>query len=211
MNSFLTGLIAGYGIAIPVGAIAILILETGIRGGFKSSFMAGAGAATADLVYAAIAATLGGFAAVALARFVLPLQLASGLVLLGLGGWGLWQLRVRRSSQSTPTYTPATAKIYLQFLGLTLLNPMTVVYFAALILGGATGSDSTVAAKILFIAGAGIASLSWQTFLAGGASLLHKRLSSGAQTILSLTGNLVICALALNILARTIATIARPI
>lgn len=211
MNSFLTGLIAGYGIAIPVGAIAVLILETGIRDGFRSSFMAGAGAATADLVYAATAATLGGIAAAVFAKFALPLQLASGLILLALGGWGLWQLRVKQSSQSALSGKSTTTKIYLQFLGLTLLNPMTVVYFAALILGGAAGAESTVAAKALFIAGAGIASLSWQTLLAGGASLLHKRLSSGTQKTLSVMGNLAICALALNILEHTITAISRAI
>lgn len=207
MNFFLTGLIAGFGIAIPVGAIAVLILETGIRDGFKSSFMAGAGAATADLFYATIAATFGGIVAAVLVKFTLSLQLASGLVLLVLGGWGLWQLRIKKSMHSALSSAQAITTIYLQFLGLTLLNPMTIVYFAALILGGASGVEPTVAAKVLFIAGAGMASLSWQTLLAGGASLLHKRLSSDTQKVLSLIGNLIICALALHILEHTITAI----
>lgn len=207
MNAFLTGAIAGYGIAIPVGAIAVLILDIGIRDGFRSSFWAGAGAATADLLYAAIAVALGGIAVVMLGRFALPLQLASGLILFALGGWGLWKLRVKKFSDSTSPIAPATVTVYLQFLGLTLLNPMTVVYFSALILGGAAGSESTLTSRTLFIAGAGIASFTWQTLLAGSASLLHKRLPNGAQKMLSLAGNLVICAFALNILAHTIAVI----
>ena len=55
MTAFFEGALAGYGIAIPVGAIAVLIIEISLRQGFRSGFMAGAGAATADLIYAAVA------------------------------------------------------------------------------------------------------------------------------------------------------------
>ncbi len=34
MNELLAGALAGYAIAIPVGAIAVLIVELGIRRGF---------------------------------------------------------------------------------------------------------------------------------------------------------------------------------
>ena len=50
---------AGYGIAIPVGAIAILIVDMGLRRGFGLGFMAGAGAAAADFIYASLAAVAG--------------------------------------------------------------------------------------------------------------------------------------------------------
>jgi hypothetical protein len=53
------GFAAGYGIAIPVGAVAVLIVETGIRSGFRAAAAAGAGAAPADGIYAAIAAIFG--------------------------------------------------------------------------------------------------------------------------------------------------------
>jgi hypothetical protein len=45
MEAFITGVVAGYGIAIPVGAIAILIVEVGLKHGFRPAFFAGAGAA----------------------------------------------------------------------------------------------------------------------------------------------------------------------
>ena len=45
MTAFWEGVLAGYGIAIPVGAIAILIVDLGLRRGFQPAFMAGAGAA----------------------------------------------------------------------------------------------------------------------------------------------------------------------
>ena len=52
LDAFLNGVVAGYGIAIPVGPIAILILELGLRRGFRIALSAGAGAASADLIYA---------------------------------------------------------------------------------------------------------------------------------------------------------------
>ena len=39
MTAFGEGVVAGYGIAIPVGAIAILIIELGLRRGFRAGFM----------------------------------------------------------------------------------------------------------------------------------------------------------------------------
>jgi len=66
---FLKGVLAGYGIAIPVGPIAILILELGIQRGFSIAFCAGAGAASADLFYAVIAVLAGTLLASILAPF----------------------------------------------------------------------------------------------------------------------------------------------
>ncbi|MBU6422842.1 MAG: lysine transporter LysE, partial [Chloroflexi bacterium] len=64
---FALGVAAGYAIAIPVGAIAVLILRIGMRHGLRQGALAGAGAATADLVYSASAVTVGGVASAALA------------------------------------------------------------------------------------------------------------------------------------------------
>jgi hypothetical protein len=55
-SSFLAGVVAGYAIAIPVGAIAVLIVELGVRRGFRVAAAAGVGAGTADGLYAALAA-----------------------------------------------------------------------------------------------------------------------------------------------------------
>ena len=45
MTPFTEGLIAGSGIAIPVDVLAILIVEMGLRCGFKVGFMVVTGAA----------------------------------------------------------------------------------------------------------------------------------------------------------------------
>ncbi len=203
MTAFWEGVVAGYGIAIPVGAIAILIMDTGLRRGFQMGFMAGSGAATADFVYASLAAVAGGMLAVLLAPFALELRVASGLVLIVLGGYGVWQLRrTAQSQEAKPTIHHGHWRTYGQFLGLTLLNPLTVAYFSALILGMEAGATITLGTRVAFVTGAGLASLSWQTLLAGVGSLGHRRLSPRFQMLSSMIGNLIVIGFGARILLR---------
>jgi threonine/homoserine/homoserine lactone efflux protein len=76
------GVVAGLGIAVPVGPIAVLLIDLGIRRGFVPSLPAALGAASADLAYATIAAVLGAAAASALRPVADPLRWVSVLVLL---------------------------------------------------------------------------------------------------------------------------------
>jgi threonine/homoserine/homoserine lactone efflux protein len=201
MTAFWEGVLAGYGIAVPVGAIAILIVDMGLRCGFRLGFMAGAGAASADFIYAGLAALAGEALATMLTPFALPLRIASALVLLGLGSYGLWQARSAAGRDSgQPAVANGHVRVYGQFLGLTLLNPVTIAYFSALILGRGVGSATSVGERAAFVIGAALASLSWQTFLAGAGSLAKRRLSPSFQTLTSVLGNLVVIGLGVRIL-----------
>jgi arginine exporter protein ArgO len=62
-------------------------------------------------------------------------------------------------------------------LALTLLNPMTIVYFAALVLGRQAGDGLTAAGEAAFVAGAFLASASWQLLVAGGGTLVGRLLT----------------------------------
>jgi arginine exporter protein ArgO len=205
MSSFWQGVIAGYGIAIPVGAIAILIVDQALRRGFRMGFAAGAGAASADLLYAALAVVAGAALAAALSPLAAPLGIIGGLVLIGLGLTGL---RRSRSRVATPNVQRGDARsklrVYLQFLGLTMLNPLTIVYFAALVLGGSLESGWSMPGGALFVLGAGLASLSWQSLLAGFGAQLGKHLSPRARLATVVAGNLVVVALGARILWRVI-------
>jgi arginine exporter protein ArgO len=203
VDAFLTGVVAGYGIAIPVGAIAVLIVEVGIRCGFRCAFFAGAGAATADLAYAGLA-VVGGTALAGLVQSADdPLRIASGVVLIVIAVMGL--MRAGRSPESVDIPFPDRRELagtYARFVGLTIINPTTIVYFAAVIVGLGVATDMSTAEGVLFIVGAFLASLSWQTLLAGVGAVAGDRLSARAQTIAVVLGNLVILAFALVILVR---------
>jgi threonine/homoserine/homoserine lactone efflux protein len=205
MYPFIEGLIAGYGIAIPVGAVAILIVNTAIRCGFQIGFLAGAGAATADFLYAVLASVAGVALTVALQPLAVPLRLLGGLVLIGIACVGLWQ-GLRRSGQPERTAEScAPLKMYAQFVGITIINPLTVVYFTAFIIGrGASAAEFSLAANLLFIIGVGLSSLSWQTLLAALGGIAGNRLSPRFQFLTTVLGNLLVVGLGLRILLSAI-------
>ena len=208
-DALLGGMLAGFGIAVPVGAISILIVGIGMREGFAPAASAGAGAATADLVYATIAVLAGAAAARLLEPWAGAISLVSALVLVAIalaGLWRAWRERVgdppaevpgnglRRAGASTLTGT------YLRFVGLTIINPLTIVYFTSLVLGSSAGTSPPPAEAAAFVAGAFVASLSWQTLLAAIGAVAHRGLPARFRLYTMIAGNFVILAIAVRIL-----------
>jgi len=200
LEAFLSGVVAGYGIAIPVGPIAILILELGLRRGFRIALSAGAGAASADLIYATVAAFAGTLLISVLAPFTSILRVGSAIGLIAMGVWLLYPAR-NPSDRTHKLGLRATScpQTYGMVLGLTLLNPVTVTYFTTLILGMEGFSPSSVNA-IFFVSGAFIASLSWQSLLASISGIAHKHLSAKLQLVTFAVGNFVVIGLGVMIL-----------
>jgi arginine exporter protein ArgO len=195
----LQGVIAGYGIAIPVGPIGILILELGIRRGFSAAFSAGAGAATADLIYATIASTAGAFLVSLLAPYTHTLRITSAIVLIAFGVWVLYH-GLRGGKESKEVREMSNRNTYFMFLGLTLLNPVTVAYFTTLILGLTAGRAQSSFEILLFVVGAFSSSLSWQTLLALVSGSAHKRLSPKLQFVTFAFGDCIVILLGILIL-----------
>ena len=199
MRAFVEGVLAGLGIAIPVGAIAVLIVDLGMRRGFAGAVPAAMGAASADLTYAAVAAVAGIAVAAALAPYERRIQLASAAVLAGIVAFRTARLlRAREDAPPGPTGDGPLAT-YAGFLALTLVNPLTVTYFAALILGLGDDTLGSGADRALFVIGAFVASAAWQLVLAGAGALLHHRLPERALLATALLGNVLIAALAVRL------------
>lgn len=204
LSALLAGMAAGLGIAVPVGAIGVLILDLATRRGFLPAFAAGSGAATADLLYASLAAFAGGPIAAALEPARGTLRLASAAVLVAIALTGLRRAAAARAgtAREAPRMPAGTGAIYGGFLGLTLLNPMTVTYFAALVLGGAAAAGealNTGPTRAMFVLGAWLASWGWQSVLAAAGSLLHARITPRGRLATAVLGNAVILALATRI------------
>ncbi len=202
--AFLAGLIAGYGVAIPVGAIAVLILGLTARTSFRVGAAAALGVATADGIYAAAAALGGAMVAGWLAPVAGPMRLVGAAVLLALAGYGAWRaLRVAAPTGPAAVRrgldTPARA--FAGILALTLLNPATVVYFAALVIGRGDSGGSEVAVALTFTLGAFLASASWQLLVAAGGTLIGRALTSPrGRMVTALLSSAIIAALAVGML-----------
>jgi arginine exporter protein ArgO len=206
MRGLLEGIAAGLGIAVPVGPIAVLLVDLSMRRGFAHAVPAAIGTASADLVYASVAAVLGTAASGALRAYEGPLRATSVVVLLAIAASRAWRLfRERRAGSAQPKgerrIERGGAPTYLAFLGLTLLNPATVAYFAALIVGLQADALLGGGAKALFVTGAFVASAAWQLTLIVAGGVLHHRLPRNASLVTGMIGSAVIVALAVRLAA----------
>lgn len=176
----MAGLLAGYGIAMPVGAVATYLVALTAQTSLRTGLAAALGVATADGVYA-LAAVLGGAALAGVVTPVAgPLRLVSAVVLALLavrGAVGAVRAHRRGGVAARPVTEPAAGRAYLSLLGITLVNPTTVVYFAALVVGGQAVGSVSVAEQAVFVVAAFAASASWQALLAGGGALLGRVLT----------------------------------
>jgi threonine/homoserine/homoserine lactone efflux protein len=192
MNSaLLAGIFAGYAIAVPVGVIAVLIIETGMAGGLRRGFAAGV---TALFIGSALSQIL--------ASALLPLQVLSGIVLISIGVRGLYAIwRGRRgevANPNDPRVRGSVLQLYLRFIALTALNPATVLYFLALAVGlPGIGSDPLLA--VAFTVGAAGASLSWQLLLGAIGAAAGRLLPERAVSASRLVGQFLIIAFGTNI------------
>ncbi|GIF67845.1 lysine transporter LysE [Asanoa ishikariensis] len=180
-DAFLAGLLAGYGVAIPVGAIAILIIGLTARTSFRVGASAALGVATADGLYALVAVLGGAALAGVIEPIATPLRWIAFVVLLVLAAHtAVVAVRhhrdpARAARSGAGLGTPWRA--YGGILALTLLNPMTIVYFAALVLARQAGDELTAGGEVVFVLAAFIASASWQLLIASGGSLVGRLLT----------------------------------
>jgi arginine exporter protein ArgO len=208
------GLLAGYGVAMPVGAIGTYLLGLTARTSLKIGACAALGVASADGLYAAIA-TLGGATLARDIRPIMPsLRWASACVLLILAiRGGVIAVGTYRKRQSltvaeadtvlpTNTVSPTSpVRAFLGLLGMTLLNPTTVIYFGALVLGTQAAASLDRLAQLSFVVGAFAASASWQLLLAGGGALLGGLLAGARGRLLTaLASSAVVTFLAVRLL-----------
>lgn len=193
---------AGFGVAAPLGAIGLLLLREGLAAGFRAAAPAAFAVALVDTVYCTLA-VLAGAAAAPLAGSWGPLPAVAGgtaLIVLGLAGIrrtcravlrpaGAGALAPAEATRRAAKDQPARLRgRFVLFAGVTALNPVTLLYFAALAAGL---RDLLVppAGPAAFITGVAAASLSWQLGLVFSGAFLRGRASPAVQRGLSLAGH----------------------
>ncbi|ALG07300.1 LysE family transporter [Kibdelosporangium phytohabitans] len=194
-GAFLAGVVAGYGVAIPVGAIGALLIGLTARTSLRVGAAAALGVATADGVYA-LAAVLGGAAIADLIEPIAgPMRWAAVAVLVTLAVKTVLDARKQRKDKEV-----TARSAYFGLLGLTVLNPATIVYFGALVLGMRADVVPDLLHGMAFVLGALLASASWQLLLAGGGSLVGRVLTGQrGRMATAVVSSLVIVALAVRL------------
>lgn len=197
MNALAAGLVAGLGVAMPLGAIGAMLIGLPARAGHRIATAAALGVATTDGGYATVAVLAGASVAAPLHRVAHPLQIVSACVLLGLAVLTL--VSTRRPPRTAGGGVRLTApRAYLGFLALTAVNPATLAYFVALVVG--TDGQLTSRSGGWFVAGVLVASAAWQLLLVGGgAALAHVFTSPRGRRALGYGSAAVMLALAVRV------------
>ncbi|MFF5778252.1 LysE family transporter [Streptomyces virginiae] len=206
MSPTLAGAAAGLGVAMPMGAMSVLLLQEAMRDR-RTAVAAAAGIAAVDLGYAALATALGPWVASHISPVEAWVRLASAVILLVIAAHGL--AGARRPGAGPDSGSGAVlgqdtvdagagvgsgvgvgqagvfvrarpGKAFARYVGLTALNPTTALYFAALTTAqGATLGTGTAGAA--FLLGVGAASLLWQQALVALGSLAGTRIPDRAR------------------------------
>lgn len=201
------GLVAGLGIAMPVGAIGAYLVGLGASAPACISSAAAAGVASTDGLYALVAVTAGAALESALRPAATWLRWLSVAVLCLIAAGTLATARgpspapsgARRSAALTAT----PLRAYALLLGLTALNPATLAYFTSLVLGRQASGAPTTADRAAFVAGAFAASLAWQlTLTRGGAALGHAARGRRGQLTIAAVSSVVMLAFAAEVAFR---------
>ncbi len=203
--ALVAGLLAGYGIAMPVGAVATYLVALTARTSLRVGACAALGVATADGLYALISVVAGSALAPTIEPITLPLRWASAVVLVALACRGaataIVKYRKRQVTGSVDRELMSPVRAYLGLLGITMMNPITVIYFAALVLASQGTTPLDHWDKAVFVLAAFVASASWQLLLAGGGALLGRLLTGPhGRLCTSLVSGAVIIGLAAHLL-----------
>ncbi len=175
LSFFFKGLLIGASVSAPVGPIGLLCINRSLTEGRLRGFVSGLGAATADMVFCIIA----GFGFTFVSRFLeeqalwISLVGACGLVFLGL------RIFFSRPAEKSCAVTGGDlAHIYVSTFVLTLINPVTILFFVALFTSlGVTLTHMDYPSLTLLIMGVLVGAVLWWFLLTGCVSLLHHKLT----------------------------------
>lgn len=194
---FVRMMVIGLAVAAPVGAMGVLCIQRTVARGWSGGLSTGSGIATADAMFAAVAAL--GITAVAdaLVSLQAPLRIVGGVGLLWLG----W--RALRSAPPSPTpprmqapgmqepdathpgagqaagalRTAGPLRDYVSAVGLTLANPMTIIAFAAIFAGAGLTAQPDAVQALVATAGVAVGSLVWWIVLTAVVAAIRHALS----------------------------------
>ena len=168
---------------MPVGPIGVFCIRRTITDGNYHGFIAGLSGASADVVYALVAA----FGITLISNFVIGFQhwirLAGRVLLLILG---LYIFHSHSSAQALPKRSNEHTKTFISMFLLALTNPITLLAYAAVFSGVRTGHivNNRIFLPIL-VAGVFFGSLSWFSLLTSLTYVFKKNITSGKLTIVN--------------------------
>lgn len=194
------GVVAGLGVAVPLGAVGVLLVHEGMSRGRRTALLAATGVAVVDLAYAAAALVVGSAVAAVLQQWQGVVRMVGAAVLAAVALHGLLGVR-SRSGAPEPARRRPPGGAFWRFVALTALNPLTVVYFTVVAAGlgerlrGSAGGVPFLPA-LAFLLGVFAASWAWQAGLGLAGAAAGRRLPGRFREVTHVLGSTVVLALA---------------
>ncbi len=170
---FLKGIIIGFSMAVPVGPIGIMCIRKTLDDGPLRGLMIGLGAATADLLYACVAAFGLTVISNVIATEGIWIRLVGGVFLLYLG---VRTFRAHPADPKVPIKSTGMLRSYLYTVFLTLTNPTTIFAFIAVFAALGLGNELSIFSASTLVIGVFIGSNLWFLFLSSGVTFFRKQL-----------------------------------
>lgn len=196
------GLLIGLAIAAPVGPMALLCIRRTLERGWPSGLASGLGIASADGIYAAVAAFGLTIVSGLLLREARWVQGVGGLAIVLLGLSSLLRPAAAPSAAPDRPLPGGLAGAYASCLALTLANPPTILSFLAVMAGFGIGTSQGGASAAAVVLGVLLGSGAWWALLTGAIARARRRISPAVQGWISLLAGLLLVGLgALALLA----------
>ncbi len=160
------GMLIGLMVSVPLGPMGVLIIQKTLQKGALAGFIAGMGAACADLFYATVAAFGLGFVINIIQTHELVLQIIGGifLIIVGLKIYfdnPLKQIRMKKRVSKTGLLGD-----FLTLFFLTVSNPVAIVVFMAVFAGASVFGDEPSFRIELFVLTGVLLGVWWYTLSA---------------------------------------------
>jgi len=208
--ALIAGLAAGLAIAVQIGAVSLLLVETSVSRGMRIGVASGLGVATVDLLFAAAAAVAGGTAGALLSAHEGEIRIVAAATLAGIALYGLATIWAERAKPEAAAAAPAPGDArarpiaggggprahYLRFFAITSVNPLTIASFAAVATSLPPGD---AAAAVAFAAGAGAASAGWHLLLTAAAGRAGRWITPRIQRGLAVGGRVAVLLIAAHL------------
>ncbi|MEY4293762.1 MAG: hypothetical protein RIR29_412 [Actinomycetota bacterium] len=206
---FSIGFFAGLALAIPVGPMAIMLINTTLEKGWRHGVAGASAMASIDFSYALVVFLLGHAVSSFFSTWGHALSLLGALILLALGLNTLFRnyklLRSSAAEVSAAKSGSTPAKTYLLFAGATILNPPTALYFLGIAPSVAQFEyQNFFVSTLVFALGVFVGSVIWQQALALTGTTLRRFAQNKIRVFFGLIGGALIIALAISLAFKAI-------
>jgi len=188
--AFVRGILVGFALAAPMGPVAVLCIRRALARGPVQSFVAGLGAAVADMIFGAVA----GLGLTVISSFVLDNERAIGLI----GGvlvlaFGIGTYRTPIAMNNGAVAVKSLRHDFATAFTMAITNPATMIAAAGIFAAfGRVDMYEAPMTAFWLVAGVLVGSALWWMILAGVASTLRGRfVDQGLPRLNKISGSII--------------------